>query len=87
MSWLPSFDSDEAGQAAAERAIDLPMRTIFNQTFMIDDPRVKDPPMWSRRNPAVIAELVEKPSRQWVLFHKYEGIPDDLKQNQRVNIL
>ena len=39
-----SFDADEAGQAAAERAIDLTGANDFSvKLLVIEDPKLKDP--------------------------------------------
>lgn len=82
-----SFDSDEAGQAAAERAIDMANAHDFSvKLLVIDDAKLKDPADVVKAKPGHIAELVvkAKPAMDYY-FHKYlENIPDDLKMKKQI---
>ena len=68
-----SFDADEAGQAAAERAIDLTGANDFSvKLLVIEDPKLKDPADVVKSGPGKIGELVEKSkSAMDYLFYKY----------------
>lgn len=81
-----SFDSDEAGQAAAERAIDMANAHDFSvKLLVIDDAKMKDPADVVKAKPGHIAELVAKakPAMEYY-FHKYlKNIPDDLKAKKQ----
>ncbi len=82
-----SFDSDEAGQAAAERAIDMANAHDFSvKLLVIDDPKLKDPADVVRAKPGHVAELVSKakPAMEYY-FHKYmKDISDDLKIKKQI---
>ncbi|MDE2001053.1 MAG: DNA primase [Patescibacteria group bacterium] len=77
-----SFDADEAGQAAAERAIDMANAHDFTvKLLVIDDAKLKDPADVARKQPGHLAELVKsaKPAMEYY-FQKYmEKVSDDLK--------
>ena len=77
-----SFDADEAGQAAAERAMDLAGANDFSVKFLvIDDKKFKDPADVVKSGPGKIKELADKSkSAMEYLFYKYiKNIPDDQK--------
>lgn len=82
-----SFDSDEAGQAAAERAIDLANAYDFSvKLLVIDDAKLKDPADVVKAKPGHIAELVKKakPAMEYY-FHKYmRNISDDLRIKKQI---
>jgi len=68
-----SFDNDEAGQAAAERGIDLAYSLDFSaKLLIIEDLKVKDPADLVKENPGRIAELIKnsKPAMEYY-FYKY----------------
>ena len=86
-----SFDSDEAGQAAAERAIDLASAADFSvKLLVIDDEKLKDPADVARAKPGHLLELIAsaKPAMEYY-FHKYmKHIPEDLKlRKQQVRLV
>lgn len=82
-----SFDSDDAGQAAAERSIDLASGLDFTvKLLLIEDPKLKDPADVVKEKPGMIAELLKsaKPAMEYY-FHKYltkNGKELDLKKNK-----
>ena len=87
-----SFDADEAGQAAAERSIDLAASLDFSiKLLIIDDPKMKDPADVVKEGPGHIAELLKtaKPAMEYY-FYKYlytkSGETDfqKIKKNLRV---
>jgi len=87
-----SFDSDAAGQAAAERSIDLASGLDFTvKLLIIDDPKLKDPADVVKDKPGQIAELLKaaKPAMEYY-FYKYLSKKDGeldlkkVKQNLRV---
>lgn len=82
-----SFDSDEAGQAAAERAIDMANAHDFTvKLLVIDDAKLKDPADVVRASPGHILELVSKakPAMEYY-FHKYmKNISEDLKIKKQI---
>ncbi len=82
-----SFDSDEAGQAAAERAIDMANAHDFSvKLLVIDDANLKDPADVVRAKQGHILELVSKakPAMEYY-FHKYmKNISDDLKIKKQI---
>lgn len=83
-----SFDSDEAGQAAAERSIDLASGLDFMvKLLIIEDPKLKDPADVVKERPGAIAELLKKakPAMEYY-FYKYitkNGEVLDLKKNKQ----
>ncbi|MBI5732259.1 MAG: DNA primase, partial [Candidatus Magasanikbacteria bacterium] len=82
-----SFDSDEAGQAAAERAIDMANAHDFSvKLLVVDDPKLKDPADVVKAKPGHIAELVSKAKTAMeYYFHKYmKNISDDLKIKKQI---
>ncbi len=85
-----SFDSDAAGQAAAERSIDLASSLDFNvKLLIIEDPKLKDPADVVKERPGYIAELLKsaKPAMEYY-FYKYLSQKEgefDLKKN-KVNL-
>lgn len=86
-----SFDSDEAGQAAAERAIDLASAADFAvKLLVIDDEKMKDPADVARAKPGHLLELIAsaKPAMEYY-FHKYmKHVPSDLKlKKQQVRLV
>ncbi len=86
-----SFDSDEAGQAAAERAIDMANAHDFSvKLLVIDDAKLKDPADVVKAKPGHIAELVAKAKlAKEYYFDKYlKNIPEDSKsKNKNKNIV
>jgi len=68
-----SFDSDEAGQIAAERAIDFANAHDFSVKLLtIDDKELKDPADVAKRKPGLLAELVGQAKVAMdYYFHKY----------------
>lgn len=82
-----SFDSDEAGQAAAERAIDMANAHDFSvKLLIIDDAKLKDPADVVRAKPGHILELVKnaKPAMEYY-FHKYmKNVSEDLKIKKQI---
>ncbi len=85
-----SFDSDEAGQIAAERAIDLANTEDFSVKLLtIDDKELKDPADVAKNKPGLLAELVAKAKVAMdYYFHKYvkkdAGDTKSRKQNIRI---
>ncbi len=77
-----SFDSDEAGQAAAERAIDLAGAADFSvKLLVIDDEKLKDPADMAKARPGHLKELIAAamPAMEYY-FHKYmKHVPEDMK--------
>ena len=87
-----SFDFDEAGQIAVERAIDLAGTHDFSvKILVIDDSKLKDPADIVKAKAGMIKELMfqAKPAMEYY-FHKYiKNIPPDIKskkQNLRIVI-
>jgi len=82
-----SFDSDAAGQAAAERSIDLASGLDFNvKLLIIEDPKLKDPADVVKERPGYIAELLKlaKPAMEYY-FYKYLSQKEgkfDFKKNK-----
>jgi DNA primase len=68
-----SFDADEAGQLAAERAIDLANAHDFSVKLLtIDDEKLKDPADVAKHAPGLLADLVRKAKVAMdYYFHKY----------------
>lgn len=68
-----SFDSDEAGQLAAERAIDLAnAHDLSVKLLTIDDKELKDPADVAKRKPGLLAELVGRAKVAMdYYFHRY----------------
>ncbi len=85
-----SFDSDEAGQLAAERSIDLANSQDFSvKLLIIDDPKLKDPADVAKANPGMLKKLAEnsKSAMEYYLHRYVKNIPSDLKlkkQNLRI---
>jgi DNA primase len=83
-----SFDSDAAGQAAAERSIDLASSLDFMvKLLVIEDPKLKDPADVVKERSGAIAELLKnaKPAMEYY-FYKYitrNGEVLDLKKNKQ----
>jgi DNA primase len=83
-----SFDSDAAGQAAAERSIDLASSLDFMvKLLIIEDPKLKDPADVVKERPGMIAELLgsAKPAMEYYIY-KYitkNGEVLDLKKNKQ----
>jgi len=83
-----SFDSDAAGQAAAERSIDLASGLDFMvKLLIIEDPKLKDPADVVKERPGAIAELLKnaKPAMEYYIY-KYiskNGQVLDLKKNKQ----
>ncbi|MDO8443265.1 MAG: DNA primase [bacterium] len=83
-----SFDSDAAGQAAAEKSIDLASSLDFMvKLLIIEDPKLKDPADVVKEKPGAIAELLKnaKPAMEYY-FYKYitkNGEVLDLKKNKQ----
>ncbi|MHB9019419.1 MAG: DNA primase [Minisyncoccota bacterium] len=83
-----SFDSDDAGQAAAERSIDLASGLDFMvKLLIIEDPKLKDPADVVKEKPGAIAELLKKakPAMEYYIY-KYitkNGEVLDLKKNKQ----
>ena len=76
-----SFDNDEAGQAAAERGIDLADTNDFSvKLLIIDDKKLKDPADFVKSNPGRVQELVRGGvSAMEYYFHKYLSPATDSK--------
>ena len=77
-----SFDSDEAGQAAAERAIDLAGANDFSvKLLVIDDSKLKDPADVVRNKSGAISEMAKSAkSAMEYYFYKYiKNISPDQK--------
>ncbi|MEK7462786.1 MAG: toprim domain-containing protein, partial [Patescibacteria group bacterium] len=83
-----SFDADEAGQAAAEKSIDLASSLDFMvKLLIIEDPKLKDPADVVKERSGMIAELLSgaKPAMEYY-FYKYitkKGEVLDLKKNKQ----
>jgi len=83
-----SFDSDAAGQAAAERSIDLASSLDFMvKLLIIEDPKLKDPADVVKEKPGAIAELLKnaRPAMEYYIY-KYitkNGEVLDLKKNKQ----
>jgi DNA primase len=87
-----SFDADEAGQIAAERAIDLASAHDFSVKLLtIDDKDLKDPADVARQKPGLLADLVRKAKVAMdYYFHKYvkqEGSDMKLKKQNIRTVL
>jgi DNA primase len=81
-----SFDADEAGQAAAERAIDLAGANDFSvKLLVIEDEALKDPADMVKSNPGKIAGLIGKAkSAMDYYFHKYfKNSHEDFKDRKK----
>ncbi|NCN52897.1 DNA primase [Candidatus Wolfebacteria bacterium] len=85
-----SFDSDEAGQKAAERAIDLAGANDFSvKLLVLEDENTKDPADMVKDNPGKIKEMLQgaKSARDYY-FYKYitktADDPKTKKQNIRI---
>ena len=81
-----SFDSDEAGQLAAERSIDLANSQDFSvKLLIIDDPKLKDPADVAKANPGMLKKLVEnsKSAMEYYLHRYIKNIPSDLKLKKK----
>ena len=86
-----SFDSDAAGQAAAERAIDLANAADLTvKLLLIDDPKLKDPADMARERPGHLAQLVAaaKPAMEYY-FHKYmqQTSADRAQKKQQIRLV
>ena len=68
-----SFDSDAAGQAAAEKSIDLAHNLDFSvKLLIINDPKFKDPADVVKEKPGTIAELLNNAKLAMeYYFYKY----------------
>jgi len=81
-----SFDSDEAGQLAAERSIDLANSQDFSaKLLVIDDQKLKDPADVAKAKPGMLKNLVEnsKSSMDYYLHRYVKNIPSDLKLRKK----
>jgi len=77
-----SFDSDEAGQAAAERAIDLANANDATvKLLVIEDSKLKDPADVVKSKPGEIAKMLKNTkSAMDYYFHKYiKDMPSDAR--------
>ncbi|MBU6142010.1 DNA primase [Patescibacteria group bacterium] len=86
-----SFDADAAGQAAAERAIDLANAADLSvKLLLIDDPKLKDPADMARERPGHLAQLVAaaKPAMEYY-FHKYmaQTSADRMQKKQQIRLV
>ncbi|MDO8429887.1 MAG: DNA primase [bacterium] len=68
-----SFDADEAGEHASERAIDLAGENDFSvRLLIIEDPKLKDPADIVKHKPGMAKELIDKSKiAMEYFFHKY----------------
>ncbi len=81
-----SFDADEAGELAAERAIDLAGAHDFAVRLLtIDDKDLKDPADVVKKKPGIIKSLAEQAkSAMEYYFHKYaKNAPADVKSKKK----
>jgi len=77
-----SFDSDSAGQAAAERAIDMANANDFVvKLLVIEDHGLKDPADVAKAKPGAIIEMLKNARTAMdYYFHKYiQDMPNDQK--------
>ena len=81
-----SFDADEAGANASERAIDLANSHDFSvRLLIIEDPQLKDPADVVRHQPGTIKNSIGKAkSAMEYYLHRYiKDLPADLKSKKQ----
>lgn len=79
------FDSDEAGQLAAERSIDLAGAYDFSvKLLMIDDQKLKDPADVVKCQPGLMKKMLENSqSAMEYYFHRYLKNTNDIKSKKQ----
>jgi len=86
-----SFDNDEAGQAAIERAIDLANGFDFNTKILIWPKGFKDPAEIIDKDKKMFFEIISKPiAAMEFYFNRYLAKKDDLEiseLNKRIKII